>query len=44
MDGVRAPPEIIRRQREHAEHPSDPVVRDTVAEKRAMAAIVLYHK
>src|SRR5262245_36456320 len=39
VDGVSVSPEIIRRQREHTDYPSDPVVRDTVAEKRAMAAI-----
>ncbi len=41
VDGVSASPEIIRRQGEHADHPSEPVVRDTVGKKRAMAAIVL---
>jgi hypothetical protein len=44
VDGVSAPPEIIGRQGQHADRPSDPVVRDTVAKKRAMAAIVLDHE
>ena len=37
VNGVCASPKIIWRQREYADHASDPVVRDTVTEKRAMA-------
>lgn len=37
---VRAFPEIVGRQGEYADDPSDPVVRQTVAEERSVAAIV----
>ena len=41
---VRAPPEIVRRQRQHADHAADPVVHQPMAEERAVAAIVLDHE
>ena len=44
MDGVRAPPEIVGRQRQHADHAPDPVVGETMAEECAMTAIVLDHE
>jgi hypothetical protein len=42
--GVGAFPEIVRRQGENADDPSDPIVRQTVAEERSVAAIVLNHE
>ena len=44
MHGMRAPPEIVGRQGEHAEHAADPVIGQAMAEERAMAAIVLDHE
>ena len=44
VDAVRVPPEIIRRQRQHADHASDPIVRQAMTKERAMAAIVLDHE
>ena len=44
MDGVRAPPEIVGRQRQHADDAADPVVRAAAREERAVAAVVLDHE
>ena len=44
MDGVGAPPEVVGRERQHADHAADPVVREPVAEEGAVAAIVLDHE
>jgi len=44
VDGVGAPPEIIRREREHAEHASDPVVGMPLAKEGAVSAIMLDHE
>ena len=44
MDAVRAPPEIVGRQRQHADHAADPVVRQAMAKERAVTAIVLDHE
>ena len=44
MHGVGAAPEVIGRQRHHANHPTHPIVRQAMAEKRTMAAIVLNHE
>src|ERR1700733_8661748 len=44
MDAVRASPGIIRRQGEHADHAADPVVHQSMAKERAVAAIVLDHE
>ena len=44
MHGMRAPPEIVGRQREHAERAADPVIGEAMAEERAVPAIVLDHE
>ena len=44
VDGMRAPPKIVGCQSHHADHTTNPVVDDALAEKRAMAAIVLDHE
>src|ERR1700733_1160521 len=44
MDRVGAPPEIVGRDRQHAERTADPVVRVLVRKKRAVPAIVLDQK
>ena len=44
MHGVGAAPEVIGRQRHHADHPTHPIVRQAMAEIRTMAAIVLNHE
>jgi hypothetical protein len=44
MDRMRAAPPVVRRQREYAKDAADPVVRQTVGEKGAMAAVVLDHE
>jgi len=44
MDSVRASPKVIGCQSQHADHATNPVVHDALAEKRAMAAIVLDHE
>src|SRR6516162_5452831 len=44
MDRMRAAPPVVRRQREHANDAADPVVRQTVGEEGAMAAVVLNHE
>ena len=44
MDGVRAAPEIIGRQRQHADHPAHPVICQAMAEEGAVAAVVLDHE
>ena len=44
MDRMCAAPPIVRRHREHANDVADPVVRQTVGEKGAMAAVVLNHE
>jgi hypothetical protein len=44
VNGVSASPEVVRSERENADYTSDPVVCETMMEKRAMAAIMLDHK
>ena len=44
MDRVRVSPGRVRRQREHAEQPADPIVGGALAEEGAVAAIVLDHE
>ena len=44
MDGVRAPPEVVWRQGEHAERAADPIVGEAMAEERTVSAIVLDHE
>ena len=44
VHGVGTPPEIIGRQRQHADDAADPVVCSALAEKGAVAAIVLDHE
>jgi hypothetical protein len=44
VNGVSASPEVVRREREHTDHTSDPVVCETMMEESAMTAIVLNHK
>ena len=41
MDIVTAPPEVIGRERQRADHPADPIVRAAIAEEGAMTAVVL---
>jgi len=41
MDRMRAAPPVVRRQREHANDATHPVVHQTVGEKGTMAAVVL---
>ena len=44
MDRMRAAPDVVRRQRQHADNAPDPVVRRALAEEGAMPAIVLDHE
>ena len=44
MDAVGVSPEIIGRQRQHADRATHPVVRRSMTKKRAVAAIVLDHE
>ena len=44
MSGVGASPEIVRRQRQHPDHATDPVVGAAAMEEGAVAAIVLDHE
>ena len=44
MNGVAAPPVIIRRERQNTDHAADPVVALSIREERAMPAIVLDHE
>ena len=44
MDGMRAAPEIIGRECQHADDPPHPVVRQAMTEERTMPAIVLDHE
>ncbi len=44
MQSVGTTPVVIRGQRQHADHPAGPVIRMTMCEKRAVAAIVLDHE
>jgi hypothetical protein len=44
MERMVVPPVTVRGQRHDADDPADPIVGKTVAEKRAMAAIVLDHE
>ena len=44
MNGMGSPPEIVRRQGQHAEHAADPIVRTLARKEGAMAAIVLDHE
>jgi hypothetical protein len=44
MKGVGAPPEIIGRQRQHADHTSDPIIHGPATEERPVATIVLDHE
>jgi len=44
MERMVVPPVAVRGQRHDADDPADPIVGETVAEKRAMAAIVLDHE
>ena len=44
MDRMGAPPGVVRRQGQDADHPPGPVVHEAVAEKGAVAAVVLNHE
>ena len=44
MNGVTASPAIVRRQGQHADRPSEPVIGAAVPEKGAVTAIVLDHE
>jgi len=44
MDGMAAPPEVIGRERQNADDPSDPIVRQAMPEEGTMATIVLDHE
>jgi len=44
MDGVRAPPEIIGRERQYADCAAYPIVRQAMSEEGTVAAIVLDHE
>jgi hypothetical protein len=44
VSGVSLPPEVVRRQCQHTEHPADPVVCKTLTKEGAMPAIVLDHE
>jgi hypothetical protein len=41
MKSVGAPPEIVGRQGQYADSPSDPVIRQTMTKKQPVAAIFL---
>src|SRR3954469_4749782 len=44
VDRVGAPPEIVRRQRQHADDAADPIVRTAMRKESAMAAVMLNHE
>ena len=44
VDGMGSPPEIVRRQCQHADGAPDPVIGEPVPEECAMTAIVLDHE
>ena len=44
VDGVSASPEVVRRERQHPDHASDPVIGETAMEEGAVTAIVLDHE
>lgn len=44
MDRVGLAPEIIGRQRQHTDHPADPIVCHAMTKKGAMPAIMLNHE
>ena len=44
MNGVAAPPVIIRHERQNTDHAADPVVAPSIREEGAMPAIVLDHE
>src|SRR5579871_2317329 len=44
MTRMVTPPVIVWRQSHDTDDPADPIVRNTAAEKRAMAAVVLDHE
>src|ERR1700722_6722864 len=41
MNGMSAAPQIVRRQRDHADETADPIVRTPVGKERAVTAVVL---
>ena len=44
MNGVGASPVVVGGQRQHPDHPPDPVVRAAPAEERAVTTVVLDHE
>ena len=44
VDCVGPSPKVIRRQGQHADHATDPIVGEAMPKKRAMAAVVLDHE
>ena len=44
MDGMRAAPAVVRRQREHANDAADPVIGQPAGKKGAVTAVVLDHE
>jgi len=44
VDSVRAFPHIVRRKRDHADDPTDPIVERAPAEECSVAAVVLDHE
>ena len=44
VHGMGAPPVAVGRERQHAQHPAEPVVGAPPAEERAVAAVVLDHE
>jgi hypothetical protein len=44
MDGMASPPRLVGCQREHADHSTSPIIRQAMAEERAMTAIMLNHE
>src|SRR5262245_1869043 len=44
MDGMGTPPRMVGCQCEHTDHPTDPIIRQAMAEERAVTAIMLDHE
>src|SRR5262245_171753 len=44
MDGMATPPRLVGCQREHADHSTHPIIRQAMAEERAVTAIMLDHE
>src|SRR5262245_61872081 len=44
MDGMATPPRLVGCQREHADHSTNPIIRQAMAEECSVTAIMLDHE